>query len=248
MKTIAALIVAVFATTGAVYAQGTSGDEISRREALAHHRTGQELMLAEQFEQAAVEFTAAIELDPLLTLAHYGLGQAYMALKRYPSAIQAFIAGRGAYARIATLRQTNAIQMDRRRDDEIRELREYINAALRGQIKGANEGNIAQQQKRLEELEVMRKGKNRGVESAIPAELLLALGSAYYRNGQVGDAEREWLAAVAVNSKLGEAHNNLAVLYFTSGRNKEAQNALKSAEKARFPVHPQLKADIQTMK
>lgn len=90
-------------------------------------------MLAERYEQAAVEFTKAIALDPLLTLAHYGLGQADMALKRYPSAIQAFIGCRDAYERIASMRQNNAAQMDGRRDDEIRELREYISAALRGQ-------------------------------------------------------------------------------------------------------------------
>ena len=137
--------------------------------------------------------------------------------------------------------------MDRRRDDEIRELREYIGAALRGQIKGANEGNIAQQQKRLEELEVMRKGRNLGGESAIPAEVSLALGSAYYRNGQKQDAEREWLAAVKVNSRLGEAHNNLAALYLTTGRKKEAEDAVKATERARFRVHPQLKEDIKNL-
>lgn len=248
MKTIAALTLAVLTTAGVVHGQSTSGDEINRREALAHYRTGQQLMLAERYEQAAAEFNTAADLDPLLTLAHYGLGQAYMALRRYPSAIQAFIGCRDAYARIANLRQTNAIQMDRRRDDEIRELRDYINAALRGLIKGANEGNVASQQKRLEELEVMRKGRNLGGEGAIPAEVSLALGSAYYRNGQAPDAEREWLAAVRVNSKLGEVHNNLAVLYLTSGRKKEAEDAVKSAERARFRVHPQLKADIQKMR
>jgi Flp pilus assembly protein TadD len=104
-----------------------------------------------------------------------------------------------------------------------------------------------QLEKRLEELETMRRGRG-GDRSRTPAEVSLALGSAYYRNGQAADAEREWLAAVQVNAKLGEAHNNLAVLYLTSGRKREAQNALQAAERARFRVHPQLKADIQKMK
>ena len=51
-----------------------------------------------------------------------------------------------------------------------------------------------------------------------------------------------------VNSRLGEAHNNLAVLYMQTGRKKEAEEAIRAAERARFRVHPQLKADIAKMK
>jgi len=50
-----------------------------------------------------------------------------------------------------------------------------------------------------------------------------------------------------VNSKLGEAHNNLAVLYMQTGRKAEAEEAVKAAERARFRVHPQLKEDIRKM-
>jgi Flp pilus assembly protein TadD len=81
-----------------------------------------------------------------------------------------------------------------------------------------------------------------------PAELSLALGSAYFRNGQLEDAEREWRAATSANPGLGEAHNNLAALYAMTGRKKSAEDAVKAAEKARFQVHPQLKNDISRMK
>jgi Flp pilus assembly protein TadD len=80
-----------------------------------------------------------------------------------------------------------------------------------------------------------------------PGEVSLALGSAYFRNGQREDAEREWKAAVDANSSLGEAHNNLAVVYMMSGRKKEAEEAVKAAERAGFRVNPQLKADIKNM-
>jgi len=36
-----------------------------------------------------------------------------------------------------------------------------------------------------------------------------------------GDAEREYRAAIAVNGKLGEAHNNLAVVLLLTGRAAE---------------------------
>jgi Flp pilus assembly protein TadD len=80
-----------------------------------------------------------------------------------------------------------------------------------------------------------------------PSELSLALGSAYFRTGQLEDAEREWRSAVDVNPGMGEAHNNLAALYAMTGRKPQAEAALKAAEKARFRVNPQLKEDIRKM-
>lgn len=245
MRLVAAIALAlVFSAPGTAAAQVV--DELSRRQALERYRTGQELLAAERYEQAAAEFTAAIELDPLLTLAHYGLGQAYMGLKRYPSAVQAFVGCRDAYGRLATLRQNDMIAADRLLDEEMRELRDSLTRVRSGQIKNAGPAMEQQLEKRLEELETMRRG--RGERLYTPAEVSLALGSAYYRNNQPADAEREWVAAVSVNSRLGEAHNNLAALYLMTGRKKEAEDAVKAAERARFRVHPQLKEDIRKMK
>jgi Flp pilus assembly protein TadD len=102
-------------------------------------------------------------------------------------------------------------------------------------------------EQRLQELETLRRGRNFGETFPIPAELSLALGSAYYRSGHPAEAEREWRAATDVNSKLGEAHNNLAALYATSDRKQEAEQAVRAAERAGFRVNPQLKADIRNM-
>ena len=152
------------------------------------------MLVAERYEQAATEFSAAVELDPLMTLAHYGLGQANMGMKRYPPAIQAFIGCRDAYARIATLLQTNTAEYNRRLDDEINELRESVQRVRSGQIKGATETTAMQLEKRIDDLEKIRRERVRGEIMVVPAEVSLALGSAYYRSGQAVDAEREWRA------------------------------------------------------
>jgi tetratricopeptide (TPR) repeat protein len=247
MKAVSVMFLALFVSTAAVaFGQGQSGEEISRRQALQHYRSGQDLMFAERFPEAEKEFSAAIQLDPQLTLAHYGLGQSLMAQKRYAPAVQAFIGCRDAFARLAALRQNDVAASERRIDDEMRELRESVVRVRTGQIKFASEAMALQLEKRLEELELMRKG--RGPDRLqTPAEVSLALGSAYYRSGRGQDAEREWVAAVTVNPKLGEAHNNLAVLYLTTGRKKEAEDSIKAAERARFRVNPQLKEDIRRM-
>jgi tetratricopeptide (TPR) repeat protein len=245
MKIAAIAVALIVVCAGAAGAQ--VADELARRQALERFRAGQELLTAERYEQAAAEFTAAIELDSMLALAHYGLGQANMGLKRYASAVQAFTGAKDAYARLATLRQSDMLAAQRLLDDEMRELRDSLQRVRSGQIKNAGPAIEQQLEKRLEELETMRKG--RGTDRfQTPAEVSLALGSAYFRNGQAQDAEREWVTAVASNPRLGEAHNNLAALFAMSGRKKEAEEAVKAAERARFRVHPQLKADIARLK
>src|SRR5438874_746974 len=71
----------------------------------------------------------------LLSLAHYGLAQTYMALKRYASAIQAFTGCRDAYRRLIDMREGNRVETDRRIDDEIRELQTSISMLRGGQFK-----------------------------------------------------------------------------------------------------------------
>jgi tetratricopeptide (TPR) repeat protein len=226
-------------------------DDSSRQEAIRHYRDGQALMNAEQFEKAEEAFARAIELDPLLTLAHYGRGQAFMALDRYASAVHAYIACREAHRTIFALQQTQTITVGRRAEEEIRELRDAISALQSGRVKSMGgvastvDTRVAQLERRIRELERRRQMHSDRFET--PAEVSLALGSAYFRNGQREEAEREWQAAVASNPRLGEAHNNLAVLYMLRGQKKEAEDAVRAAERAGFRVHPGLKADIRKM-
>ena len=78
-----------------------------------------------------------------------------------------------------------------------------------------------------------------------PAQALLALGSAYFRNGDRDAAEAQWRAAIDANPKLGEAHNNIAVIYMQTGRYQQAIDELALAEKAGFKVNQQFKADLK---
>ncbi len=81
--------------------------------------------------------------------------------------------------------------------------------------------------------------------TTVPGFVSLALGSAYFRTGKLSEAEQAYLAAVAADPKIGEAHNNLAVVYLETGRYAEADRAVRAAEKAGVRVNPELKAQIQ---
>lgn len=217
--------------------------EQDRREAIQHYREGQEFMSGEQFEKAAGAFQKAIERDRLLTLAHYGLGQANMALKRYASAIQAFTGCREAFRELHTLQQVDRASVERQREDEIRELRDAVRRYRSGQVRTGGPLAAERIESRIDELERQRTGPTTGFQP--PAEVSLALGSAYFRSGDRESAEREWRAAAAANPTMGEAYNNLAVICLQTGRLDEAEDFVKRAERARFKVHPGLKSDIK---
>jgi tetratricopeptide (TPR) repeat protein len=228
-----------FILTAAPALAGQLADQPSRRQAIELFRTGQEFMSAEQFERAADAFTKAKEKDPLLSIAHYGIGQANMNLRRYDNAIKAYKDCIEAMRTLHGLQQTNRFEVDKQREDEIRELRGVLDRSS----KNGRAPTVLALEQRLRDLENQR--ASTGSAFRPPAEVLLALGSAYFRNGDRDAAEAMWKASVDVNPKYGEAHNNLSVIYMQTGRLSEAEFELKLAEKNGFRVNPQLKADLR---
>jgi len=232
--------------SAAATAQVLASDS-DRREALKHYRAGQELLSGDQWDKAAEAFQLSIKHDSLLTDAHYGLGQAYMGRQRFASAIQAFEACIDAARSLHRLREKDRVNTDQAIDEEIRELKDSMGRVGSGQVRVAQPNiKVTQLQQRIDELERSRSSVGRPFEA--PATVLLSLGSAHFRNGDREGAEKNWAEAVRVNSTLGEAWNNLAVIYLGSGRKQDAENAVKNAERAGFRVNPRLKEDIRQMK
>lgn len=242
---LAILLIACLALT-TPSAQAQLVDESVRQEALRHYRAGAELLTAEQWQRAADEFMEAIDLDPLLTLAHYGLGQAYMGLKEYRSAVRAFSGCREAFRQLHSLAASNKLAVERRQDEEIRELNDTLLAMQSSRIKSVNPVTVNRMQGRVRELQ---KTRNQGLipmeEFRAPSEVSLALGSAYFRAGDLPNAETSYLAAISVNPRMGEAHNNLAVIYMIGGRLDEADNEVRLAEQSGFKVNPMFKDDLK---
>lgn len=231
-----------FATTG------TLAEKERRRQAVDHYEKGRDLMSGERFEEAVSEFKAAIEFDPLMTLAYFRKGQAHMALKEYAQAEQAFVGCRQAYENLAGLQLSNREEAERRREEQIQQLENEIRLTQTGQLKGPG-GSIASRSAQLEQqiAELKRNRRKGGQEApAIPAELSVSLGSAYFRQGKMDLAEKEWKTAAVANPKLGEAHNNLAALYLITQKFDDAEKELELAEKAGYHVNPRLKDDIKS--
>ena len=204
-------------------------------------KEGQRLMADDKFAEAAAVFGEAIALDPLLMMAHYGLGTARMALKEYPAAIAAFQAARDAFQKRAAQSENKRIDNERARAERIQVLKQKIlNSPPTTPFEAAQ---VQDWQAEVAALEASQDSSQRA--SQPPPGLSLALGSAYFRTGQLADAEREYRAAIEAQPKLGEPRSNLAVVLLITGHPAEAKEQLKLAKKNGFKPPAGLEADIE---
>jgi tetratricopeptide (TPR) repeat protein len=213
-------------------------------DAMRHLRLGQEDMHAEHWDLAEAEFQAAVKIEPGLEMAHYGLGQVYMATKRFPAAVSAYLACRDALISNTARRASNDLDAQRALDDQIRSLEDEKTLLVSGRVTAMTSGGPIDLDRRISDLKARRFHDAKAM-PVTPAWISIALGSAHFRSGAMPDAEREYLEALKADPRLGEAHNNLAVAYMLSGRYPQADAAIKAAEKAGFRVNPQLKQDLK---
>jgi Flp pilus assembly protein TadD len=217
----------------------------NHQEAMRHLSLGQENLRAEKWEKAESEFRAAVRLDPLLELAHYGLGQVFMATKRFPAAIAAFVDCRNAFTQLAARDATHRLDNEKRLMDQIQELQDQKRLLQTGRFKATDlSAQIQKVDMMIHELQGRRYQAAAGP-SSTPPWISVALGSAYFRNGAMADAEREYREALKIDSRIGEAHNNLAVVCLLTGRYPDAEAEIKAAEAAGIKVNPQLKDDLK---
>jgi tetratricopeptide (TPR) repeat protein len=225
----------------------------TRETALRHHSLGWQYLAAEDFENARESFTKAIELIRRIPTAHYGLGKSYMGLKRYTEAIRAYSESRDVYQEFAAKATVDQMALQQRRQDQMREIEDAMREAQR--VRPSAQGSSTQQRTMQELGDQLRFLENRlgsgqsiSSEEAVPPEVYLALGSAFFRAEQMTDAEREYRHAVKVKPNFGQAWNNIAVVALLDGRVAEAEEAVRKAEKSGFAVNPQLKDDIKAAK
>ena len=235
----------VIASVMAVHTQ-----EISEREqhaATQHFKRGMQDLLGEHYETAEREFRDAVKIDPLYDAAFYGLGQVYMATKQFDAALKAYISAREAFKSATAAESLASVSSDRRLRDQIDALKDNERNLTRQMAVSRNSAAHATIDRIHDQIQQMEGRLHRigGPPPPVPAGYSMALGSAYFRLNQLPDAEREYKAAIQVDPSFGEAHSNLAVVYFVTGRIAEADAALKAATKAGFKVNPRLKEDVE---
>ena len=240
------ILIVVAALTLAVPVFAQPNEKERRKEALDHEKTGRSLMVTEKWPEAEREFKIATRMDPLLWYAHYDLGQTYMATRRYPEAETAYLAARQAFEDGVALRMTDKAKGNARLEEELEQLRDSVKLFQSGA--GAKvsqpENMVLRLEERIRQLED-QKGRGASDHVDLPPQISMALGSAFFRQNKLPDAQREWEAAVKVKPDFGEAQANLAVIYMMAGQFDESKAAIAKAEKAGYKVNPKLKEDLE---
>jgi tetratricopeptide (TPR) repeat protein len=213
--------------------------------AMKHYKQGKAALAQEQWQEAEEEFRRAAGLDPLLVGAHYGLGQTMMATRRFPEAVKAFEAARDAFKQAQAVSAEDEALTQRRIDDQIRALQDDISSARRsgGSTSGSVQAAIDRNEEQIKTLQGLR---NRGGGEPLPTPhwLSFALGSAWFRAGDLAEAEAGYRAALAQKPDLGEGHLNLGVVCMLTGRLDEAAAEVALAEKAGVKVPQGLKDEL----
>jgi tetratricopeptide (TPR) repeat protein len=219
--------------------------DANQQRALSEYQAGWSHMRSENFEEALVSFQRALDLNPRLNLAHYGMGRAYLALRRYQEAIRALAACRDNYVVEAGRKFAGQSDANQARQDRLTELRDLQSQYQRAPPTAQNQDAVRQIQNAIRDTtDAAARGTNISIDASVPAFVSLSLGSAYFRAERMEDAEKEYRNAIKADSKSGEAHNNLAVIYFLSDRAPLALVEIKAAEKAGFRVNPDLKDQV----
>jgi tetratricopeptide (TPR) repeat protein len=220
--------------------------EQAQQAAYDHFRKGMQDLMAEHYPEAERNFRSAVQIDPHYDAAFYGLGQVYMATKRYPEAVRAYLDSREAFKGAVAAERAGAADAEKRLRDQIQALKDNVARLERTATQSANAQNeIYRERDMIRQLEIRLNRFNTGGVTPVPAGLSMALGSAYFRTGDTESAEREYLEAIKADPQFGEAHNNLAVIYMLSGRIEQANQEVALAEKAGFRVSPQFKQDLK---
>jgi tetratricopeptide (TPR) repeat protein len=244
-RTIPFVLITLAATTLTAFAQRTLPD--ARERARAPYNIALEQWKIEAWDDAEKSFKAAIDIDPTFEMAYYMLGRTHMNQKRYPDAAGAYEKSRALYQQENGRQYTDAQERQRRRDTRLRDIddviRTYQGAQQTQQV--LNAIRQLENEKRLTQEAMSRGNSTMTLGAGVPAYVSMALGSAYFRMGNLAGAEREYKAAVLADPKAGEAHNNLAVVYMETGRLTEADKCVQAAEKVGFKVNPQLKEEIK---
>jgi len=252
MRTALLGLVFTVAFSGTLSAQAAA-PSIAAQRANQHYAQGWSQIRAGEWDAAVREFQWAISSDPKFALAYYSLGRAHMGRRDFAQAITAYLRSRDLFANAGSEQFTNLIEQRQRLTDRIFEYQTALNQARARTPAASNSQSqsvyIRDLQAAITRLEQARdRATSFTMDSSVPYFVPMALGAAYFRSGQFADAEREYKEAIAANAASGETHNNLAVLYLTTGRYDEAESAVRAAEKVGFKVNENLKSDIKKKK
>jgi len=239
---------------GSAFAQGLGpGAELARqyREALPHYDKAVKAFSRTDYEAARRELDKAIEAMPQYSYAHFLMAKTWYLSKRYDEALPAIERAETAWREFAGIAADAKSERDdalvrRRRglQDQINALQQDYRQAATQQQRDQIQNYISTVQHQIEDIDRDQASRSPNEMAVLPAEYSFVHGNVLLRMNRLIDAEPQYLRAIEVNPKYGEAFNNLASLYFQAGRLEEARSVLAQARGRGLPINLDLERAV----
>ena len=249
------------ATTAAA---GTlEANERALRQAMGYSQRGMRTLEKGNGARAAEDFKRALAQVPELPEAHAGLGHVAMQQRRFEDALAAYRRAQEAYRRFAADRVDLAQDRYSRDRDRLQYVEDQKNVIeqeqRRAQVRGGgitggaspSEGRLQRQRLEYEQEIARLQSQTQSVPafeadaSEPPASYYFYEANALFNLKRNDEAIAAWKHAVERDPEYGVAYNNLAVVYWMTGRLDDARASLARADELGFKVNPSFRADLE---
>jgi len=241
------LVLAVlFGGAGGPPPAAASGDGVDAQKlmlARTHLDKGMKLLEKGSHDEAEAEFLEATRAFPDMADAYIQLGHLSMRRKDYSQALDRYLQARTALTNLQALSRRQEVERSRRLQEGMDILREQIDQLRVSQNPGA-QGEIEQKFAKLEKLRQEQMKLRVHEELQVPAELPFFIGTARMNLEEYDAAIEDYKDALNLRPAYGEAHNNLAVIYFYRKEYPLAWEHLHAAENAGVRINPQFREEL----
>jgi tetratricopeptide (TPR) repeat protein len=211
--------------------------------ARTHLDKGMKLLEKGNQEEAEAEFLEAIRAFPDMADAYIQLGHLSMRRKDYSQGLERYLQARTALTNLQGISRRQEVERARRIQESMDILREQIDQ-LRVSQDPADQSEINMKIAQMEKLRQEQTKLRAPVELPVPAELSFLVGTARMNLERYDEAIEDYREALAQRPGYGEAHNNLAVIYFYRKDYPRAWEHLHAAEKAGVRINPQFREEL----
>ncbi|MCP5102359.1 MAG: tetratricopeptide repeat protein, partial [bacterium] len=205
----------------------------------------------EKFPKAEKALKDCLKILPKYAPADFYLGRIYYEKKDYLKAVRHMNNAKKNYLFMANLHISSQLEYL----ESLREEKQRIYNDIDQWTQKLSEATSTQERNRYQAIISGLEGKINIIDEklrtpiptgeAVPADYYYVHGNILFKLRKFHDAVNQYLEAVRINPKHGNAYINLANLFFICFRPEKAAAYLEKAEKAGIQVNPEFKKAIQ---
>lgn len=214
-----------------------------------HFHRGLDQFKAKRYDQAGASFEKALRILPDYAEAALQFGLCYYYNDDFETAGETIEEAKNKYLRWHHTYYDIKIQIYNEAQNRINELNKQIAdiEVRKSQASGDQVSKLSQQIAELQQIKHSHESVDRPMvtEPVVPAKYYFHCGNCYLKMQKWNEAFAEYAQAIEIDPNYGEAHNNLAYIYYLAKQYDNAWEHLQLAEENGAEVNPKVKEMLQ---